>query len=127
MRPSGCAETGGPGRGGEAEALAARHLERAGLRILQRNFRSRVGEIDLVAEEGEALVFVEVRHRRNGEFGGAAASVDGRKQRRIIRCAQLYLQRHAVHASRPCRFDVVALDGSLAAPRIAWIRDAFQA
>lgn len=127
MPPWGCADARGPGRGAEAEALAARHLERAGLRILQRNYRSRVGEIDLVAEQGEELVFVEVRHRRHDEFGGAAASVDGRKQRRLIACARHYLQAHAVPASRPCRFDIVALDGALSAPRIEWIRDAFQA
>ena len=68
--------------GNAAEDLASAHLERAGLRILTRNYRVRGGEIDCIALDGNTLVFVEVRLRRNTRFGGAAASIDGRKQQR---------------------------------------------
>ena len=73
--------------GGEAESQAARFLERQGLRIVTRNYRTRQGEIDLVAQDGDVLVFVEVRLRSGGYFGGAAASVTPRKQSRIIAAA----------------------------------------
>ncbi|GIX35831.1 MAG: UPF0102 protein [Lysobacteraceae bacterium] len=108
---------------GEAREEQARLLlERAGLSTLARNQRYRVGEIDLVMLDGEVLVFVEVRYRRSRGFGGALASVDPGKQRRLVRAAQCFLAAHAAHARRPCRFDVVALgDG---AP--TWVRDAFR-
>lgn len=107
--------------GAAAEALAADHLQRRGLRLLQRNYRCRLGEIDLVMADGPVTVFVEVRLRRNADFGGAAASITAAKRLRILRAARHYL------AGRPepvCRFDVVLLD-ALAADRIEWIRDAF--
>ncbi len=108
-----------------AEALAARHLERHGLRIVAHNFRVRGGEIDLVCEEGRTLVFVEVRLRRNTSFGTAADSITPRKQQRIVLAAQHWLQRHG-GANRPCRFDCVVMDAADEA-RIEWIRDAFTA
>lgn len=111
--------------GNLAEDLAAAHLARAGLRILQRNYRVRGGEIDCIALDGETLVFVEVRLRRNAHFGGAAASIDARKQQRIIHAAYCYLQRFPRQAERPCRFDCVLLD-HLDAGALAWIKDAFQ-
>jgi putative endonuclease len=109
--------------GGAAEDLAARYLEAQGLAIVDRNWRCRAGEIDLVAREGATLVFVEVRLRTSTAFGGAAASVDGHKQRRILQAARLYL---AGRADTPCRCDVVVLD-RLDPARVEWIRDAFQA
>ena len=109
--------------GAAAEDLAAGFLARHGLVILERNYRCRGGEIDLVAREGTTLVFVEVRYRRSGAFGGAAASVDARKQARILLAARHYL---AGRADVPCRCDVVALD-ALDPGRIEWIRDAFGA
>ena len=112
--------------GNAAEDLAAAHLERAGLRILMRNYRVRGGEIDCIALDGNTLVFVEVRLRRNTRFGGAAASIDNRKQQRIIHAARCYLLRYPRQAERPCRFDCVLL-GSLNTDQLEWIKDAFQA
>jgi len=111
--------------GNQAEDLAEAHLRRAGLKILLRNYRVRGGEIDAIALDGETLVFVEVRLRRNHRFGGAAASIDARKQQRIIHAAHCYLARFPRLAQRPCRFDCVVLDG-LDAAHLEWIKDAFQ-
>lgn len=110
-------------RGRAAEALAARHLEDHGLVVLERNFRIRGGEIDLVCRDGRSLVFVEVRLRSRGDYGGAAASITAAKRRRIVLAARHYL------AGRPgvdCRFDCVLLD-RLDPAGIEWIRDAFGA
>ena len=109
------------------EERAALWLQESGLRLLARNFRSRLGEIDIVALDGECLVFLEVRRRGNPRFAGAAASVDRRKQQRIQRAAQLFLQRHPQWSALPCRFDVVAFEPPQSAPDGAplWIRAAF--
>ncbi len=107
--------------GKEAEQLAARHLAGQGLREVCRNYHCRGGEIDLVMRDGEQLVFVEVRYRSRSRFGGAAESVNARKQQRLTLAARHYLQKSGF--SGPCRFDVLAIDGC-AAPQ--WIRDAFQ-
>jgi putative endonuclease len=109
-------------RGEEAEDFAARHLEQQGLVVVTRNYRTRLGEVDLVALDGETLVFVEVRARRSNAFGGAAASVDARKQRRIVAAARHYLLR--LGAEPACRFDVLTLQGPEAKPQ--WIRGAFE-
>ena len=106
--------------GADAEQIAAELLEAQGMRIVARNFRTRFGEIDLVARDGESLVFVEVRLRVNGYFGGPADSVDVPKRARLIAAARAYLAK--VDPEPPCRFDVVALDGDK--PR--WIRAAFE-
>jgi len=106
-----------------AEELAAELFQRAGLRILARNWRCRHGEIDLVAEEGGTLVFAEVRFRSDERFGGAAESVTAAKQGRLIAAARLYLMRRP---DADCRFDVLLLD-SFEAGRIRWIRNAFTA
>jgi len=91
------------------ERLAEAWLERAGLRILCRNYRCAGGEIDLVAEHRGELVFVEVRTRRSGGMVGPEESVDARKQRRIVRTAEHYLQSVSGH-DRPWRIDVVAVE-----------------
>ena len=109
--------------GSAAEDLAARYLEGQGLAIVDRNWRCRTGEIDLIARDGATLVFVEVRLRTSAAFGGAAASIDAHKQRRILQAARLYL---GGRADTPCRCDVVVLD-RLDPAHIEWIRDAFQA
>lgn len=111
--------------GDHAETLAVDLIRQAGLKVLERNFRVRGGEIDCIALEGETLVFIEVRYRKNARFGGAAASIDARKQQRIIHAAQIYLMKHPRQASRPCRFDCVLLD-SLGDQQPDWIKDAFQ-
>jgi putative endonuclease len=112
-------------RGAEFEALAARHLEAQGLRILARNVCFRGGELDLVAEHGGTVVFVEVRYRASAAFGDASESVALRKQQRLVRAAEQFLARHDALARRPCRFDLVAIDGA-APPRLEWLRDAFR-
>jgi putative endonuclease len=108
--------------GRAAEVLAAAHLERHGLQIVARNYRCRRGEVDLIACEGATLVFVEVRLRSHRGFGGAAASIDARKQHRIAVAAQHFLSRH--RATPPCRFDALLLS-RLDEGTIEWIRGAF--
>lgn len=109
--------------GRQAEALAERLLSGAGLAILARNVRCRHGEVDLIAREGDTLVFCEVRLRSGAAYGGAGESISALKQRRIIAAAQYYL---AGKPETPCRFDVLLLDG-LDAERVRWIRNAFSA
>jgi putative endonuclease len=107
--------------GQAAEDLAARYLMDQGLRLVTRNYRCRFGEIDLILQDGETTVFAEVRMRASQRYGGAAASVTARKQRRLVAAARHYL---AGRRTPSCRFDVVALD-SLEPSRIEWIKDAF--
>lgn len=113
--------------GRHAEQQALHYLQGRGLRLLERNFRSRYGEIDLIMREADCLVFIEVRYRRRRDYGGAAASVDGNKQARLVSTALYYLQRHPGSAQQPTRFDVVALTELDDTNNIEWIRDAFQA
>ena len=108
-------------RGGPDESLAAAFLERQGLKILERNYRCRFGEIDLVAAAGTVLIFVEVRARRSDEFGGAGASITAAKRRRLVATARHYLAAH--RSRRACRFDVVLLHGD--ERRIEWLPNAF--
>jgi putative endonuclease len=109
-------------RAGEAaEALAAGFLRSQGLAIIERNYRCRFGEIDLVAREGETLVFVEVRRRTGESFGGAAESITRAKRARLLAAARHYLARTRSRA--PCRFDAVLVRGE--PPRLDWIRNAF--
>ena len=108
-------------RGNLAEALVADYLQTRGLRLIERNYSCRLGEIDLILADGPALVFAEVRLRRNLDYGGAAASVTAAKRQRILRAARHYL---SGRPERPCRFDVILLD-ALELDRIEWIKDAF--
>lgn len=118
--------------GQRAEDRALAHLQRQGLRLVQRNFRTPGrggGEIDLIMREPDGtLVFVEVRQRASQRQGGAGASVTGMKQRRIVFAARHFLLR--LGSEPPCRFDVVLIDGAFDAPtpvRIEWLRAAFDA
>ena len=115
--------------GDDYEVQAAQWLQERGLHLLVRNFRGKTGEIDIVARDSGHLVFVEVRARSNRNFASAAGSVDRRKQQRILRTAQLFLQRHPKLTNIPCRFDVVAFEPpqSGTSPEIRWIRGAFTA
>lgn len=110
--------------GTQAEQWAAQYLQRHGLKPVAQNYRSRFGEIDLIMQDGATLVFVEVRLRRNADFGGAAASIDARKQQRIIRTAQQYLAGLA-HIP-PCRFDAVLISDT-SGRNMLWLRNAFEA
>jgi putative endonuclease len=107
--------------GKRAEALAADYLQIRGLRLMQRNYSCRLGEIDLILADGPVLVFAEVRLRHDPDYGGAAASITAAKRQRILRAARHYLSGKPECA---CRFDVILLD-ALAADRIEWIKDAF--
>lgn len=107
------------GLAGEDQALA--YLQQQGLQLLERNFRCKGGEIDLIMQDGKVLVFVEVRVRSDGKFGGAAASVGSAKQKRLIIAAQVYLQRHTMPP--PCRFDVIAFDDK----KMTWLKNAIEA
>jgi putative endonuclease len=98
--------------GRAAEAAAARYLERAGYRILTANFRSKGGELDLVAMDGTALAIIEVRYRASDRFGSAAASITAGKRSRIIRAARVLLATHPPLAKLPARFDVVEVSGA---------------
>ncbi|HEY1075877.1 MAG TPA: YraN family protein [Fontimonas sp.] len=111
-------------RGGEAESAAERLLQSRGLRSVERNFRCRGGELDLVMLDGQTLVVVEVRARGNSRFASAAESIDRRKQARIILATQLYLASRPQFAQHALRFDVVLFDGERPAE---WIRAAFDA
>jgi putative endonuclease len=104
-----------------AEAISAGYLQARGLRLLERNYRCRLGEIDLILADGPSLVFTEVRLRRNRDFGGAAASITAAKRQRILLAARHYL---SGRPEQPCRFDVMLLD-ALDPDHIEWIKDAF--
>lgn len=108
-------------RGQEAERVAQAYLQQQGLELVTRNHRCRGGEIDLVMRDAGTLVFVEVRLRSNPNFGGALASVDRGKQRRLSIAAQHYLQQHPWGG--PCRFDVIGLETQ---GRCQWIKNAFE-
>lgn len=109
-----------------AEGEACRYLESRGLVLLERNFRCRGGEIDLVMLDGRCVALVEVRLRSDPRFGGAAGSVDWRKQQRLVVAARyLLLVRQSVR-NLPLRFDVVTLEPAHAGYRIDWIKDAFR-
>jgi putative endonuclease len=109
-------------KGREAEELALQFLIAAGLRLRSRNYACRLGEIDLILQDGDTLVFVEVRQRRSARFGSAAESITRGKQDKLIAAARHYLARERQMPA--CRFDAVLVD---AHGRIEWIRDAFGA
>jgi putative endonuclease len=109
-------------KGREAEELALQFLTGAGLRLMSRNYTCRLGEIDLILQDGDTVVFVEVRQRRNATFGSAGESITGRKQDKLIATARHYLARR--RETPPCRFDAVLVDGG---GGVQWIRDAFGA
>lgn len=109
-------------RGNWGEALAARYLQQQGLTLIARQVRYRVGELDLVCQDGDACIFVEVKARKSDAFGGPMAAVTAAKQQRLRRAAACYLQ-YSKQPNRPCRFDVVGVH--LGTGDITWIQDAF--
>ncbi|MBP6750194.1 MAG: YraN family protein [Xanthomonadaceae bacterium] len=119
------------GRGAQVEALARAYLERQGLRAVAANANFRFGELDLVMLDGDTLVFVEVRYRREGAsargFGGGAASIDASKRRKLVAAAETFLQSHRAYARAACRFDAVVASGDPDVPTFDWLRDAFRA
>lgn len=110
--------------GSDAEDAALAYLEKAGLRLVLRNYRCKAGELDLVMLDGKTLVLVEVRYRASDQYGGAAASITYGKQRRIINAARHLLATRADLRRYPARFDVIAI--SALRKEIQWIKGAFE-
>lgn len=108
--------------GDKAELQALLHLQKQGLQLLHRNYYCPYGEIDLIMHDKQTLVFIEVRYRKNNTFGGALASINRVKQRKIIATAEFFLAEQKNEYN--CRFDVIAIDDSVTSP--LWIQDAFQ-
>ncbi|BCE01471.1 YraN family protein [Marinicellulosiphila megalodicopiae] len=97
--------------GNQAENIACRYLKSKGLKLKNKNFSCKMGEIDLIMFHKEVLIFVEVRMRSRKDYGGALLSVNRAKQLRIIKTAQMYLKKYGAHPPK-CRFDVIAIDGN---------------
>ncbi len=114
--------------GRRGEDLALQYLETRGLRLLERNYRCRGGEIDLVMLDGTTLALIEVRSRSSSDFGGAAASVGTRKQRRFIVAARHLMLTRPQMRKLAARFDVVAVDRAEGSGEqvVTWVRDAFR-
>ncbi|MEQ1556605.1 MAG: YraN family protein [Gallionella sp.] len=111
-------------QGALAEQFAARYLQQQGLTLITQNYRIRAGEIDLIMQDGASLVFVEVRMRSKATFGGAAASIDAHKQRRLILAAQHYLA--SLPRIPPCRFDALLMEDAQGLG-LHWLKNAFSA
>lgn len=110
--------------GNRAEKLATEYLRKAKLKLLERNYHCRWGEIDIVMQDTESLVFVEVRYRQSAQFGGALESIDFRKQQKLRRTAEHYLiDRKKTDVA--ARFDILCLSGELRSPQYQWIKNAF--
>lgn len=114
-------------RGKHAEDQACGYLQQCGMRLLERNYRSRYGEIDLIMQDKDTTVFVEVRFRRHASQVDPLSSINQHKQRKLTRTAQAYLQQNKLHALAPTRFDVVAVTEQNAQYQLEWIKNAFEA
>lgn len=110
--------------GQQAEQIAKRYLKNQGLRFLEANFNSRMGEIDLIMHHIDTTVFVEVRYRKNSTYGSALETITPNKQRKIRLTAESYLAKNKLE-NVACRFDTVGLSGNIASPTIEWIENAF--
>lgn len=115
--------------GNQAEKIALAHLCERGLKLIEANYFTKFGEIDIIMldKSDESLVFIEVRYRENANFGSAINTVTIDKQRKIIRTAQHFLQQSSHYDDFICRFDVIGLESDLKYPKINWIKDAFEA
>ena len=113
-------------QGKAGESLACRYLEQQGLTLVERNFRCRRGELDLIMRDGDQLVFVEVRSHRNRGYGTPAETITKTKQSRLVRAALYYLQRRR-WCSVSCRFDVIAITLAPNEDTVEWVKNAFQA
>ena len=111
--------------GQEGESIACAELERLGYAIIERRYRTRFGEIDVIADDGGTVVFVEVKTKTDVSFSDPVESVTRQKQRRLVSMAEQYAACHPLE-STPCRFDVVTVDVSIAPPRITIYKDAFR-
>ena len=98
--------------GTDHETMACDYLQRSGMRIICRNFRVKAGEIDIIAQDGNVLVFVEVKYRSSMEYGGAQYAVSIKKQKKIVRVAQWFMAKYKIPDDTYCRFDAVLIDGN---------------
>ncbi len=114
--------------GNQAEDIAREYLTQHGLTLIEQNYLTKFGEIDIIMLDNaeQLLVFVEVRYRKNTQFGSASDSVDHHKQNKLIRTAEHYLQKHDKFDEYICRFDVVGIESDLKYPKITWIKNAFE-
>ena len=108
-------------KGAIYERKASEVLAEAGLEVIEMNYRCRMGEIDIIARDGEYIVFVEVKYRKGKRCGGALYAVNAAKQHRVSRTAAFYLMTTYGSVDVPCRFDVIGIDEY----RVTWIKDAF--
>jgi putative endonuclease len=111
--------------GSEGESLACEELERRGYRIIERNYRTRSGEIDIVAEDAGTIVFVEVKTKSDGSFGDPVEEVTPQKQRQLVSMGEYY-STYCCASNTLCRFDVVTIDFSVLPPKITLYQDAFR-
>lgn len=112
-------------RGALIEQCAASWLQQKGLVLIDRNHFVKGGELDLVMQDGDTLVFIEVKHRENWHYGHPLETVTPAKKRRIVRAASIFLARHAL--SCPCRFDILAASGTPPEISFEWVKAAFDA
>ena len=117
-------------QGQYTENLACRYLENKGFKLVEKNFNCKVGEIDLIMQDNDTIVFVEVRYRKSNDFGSGAESITVTKQSKLIKTASLYLQRHVKLSQYPVRFDVVSITGFIETEELNkinfdWIENAF--
>ncbi len=119
-------ETSSSNKGQLTESYAQQYLSKQGLILIERNFHSRQGEIDLIMLDGDTYVFIEVKYRKSKEFGGAIAAVSASKQKKIKQCVTFYLHQNSLNEyNTPCRVDVVALEGDITQPDVTWLKNAF--
>jgi len=113
--------------GARGEDLAVRYLKKKGYKVIERNYRCQWGEIDLVARQGDTLVFVEIKARTSSDFGLPQDAVDRFKQEKLVQVARAYMAEHRLQETIPARFDVVAVQLTPSGPEMELIKDAFQA
>ena len=113
--------------GDELENYASLELTKKEIKIVTTNYLCKMGEIDIIARDKKNLLFIEVRYRKNEHYGGSVASVNVKKQQRITRAAEHYLQKHQLTNKVACRFDVFAITGNLNQLEYNWIKAAFNA
>ncbi len=111
--------------GSEIESSAKKWLQAKGLSYIENNFRCQQGEIDLIMQSGEQIVFVEVRYRSNKTFGGAIESVNWHKQQKLLKAAEHFLIINPKYNALPCRFDVLAVEPDGKNLHWTWIKNAF--
>lgn len=110
-----------------AEKVAKDYLIKKGFTFIDQNFNCRVGELDLIMQDGQTLVFVEVRYRKSAQFGGALLSVTPQKCKKILKSASFYMQKHGFNEYNTAyRIDIVAIEGDLSNPEINWLSNAIE-